>query len=129
MSGLRQRLGEGGLDSLRQKYGDRFDPLWKASQKMLSNVSADDLNRVEAEFGARGAVEAIFALVQHVGGPGFDAETLDPALALDAISAGAELSEQKGDAEFMDRWASGDLRAADRFRHLNERAFPEREGD
>lgn len=123
--GLEQRLGESALDEARAKYKHDFDPLWSAAQKMLSRMSRDDVLRLEAEFGTRGTLEAVFDLVRHVGGVGLDAPTLDPALALDSIAARAELAERKSDREWMERWSAGDARATDEYRLLSERAYPE----
>lgn len=121
-----QNLGAGAETDLKAKLGEAYAPLMSDTRSMLSGVSQADLAALESELGSRGLLESAIELRRAAFSSIETPSALDPALAADALRAGAEIRKLKGDAEFVKKFTSGDRDARDKFERLHERAYPER---
>lgn len=127
MTRIAQQLGGAALEDFRGKHGSSADQRLEAIDRMLANLSTEDLQAFELEHGTRAFLAGANTLLEHLGGPLFDTEPLDAEVAADALRGQAAQAAMRADGEFMSKWNAGDAATRDQFERAGELAFPEPE--
>lgn len=121
---VQQQLGTLDLDDLKQRWGDSYEARMEAIRRTFGNLSPEDMNEIEEALGTRKFLESAGKLVEHLGGPLFDAPVLDAETARDALLGHAHAEELRADPKFMEKFGDGDLGARDQLRRARDLAYP-----
>ena len=124
MTTITQMLGVLDFDDLKAKWGQSFEPKMEAIRRTFASLSQEDMNEIEDTVGTRQFLESAGAIVEHLGGPLFDAPVLDRETARDAWLGHAHQAELLADPEFSKKWGDGDLGARDQLRRARDLAYP-----